>query len=183
MRIVVRGAGAVVALVAALLASGCAPSDPQPTPGPSPSATPLFESDEEALAAAEEAYAAYLRVSDQILMDGGTGSERLLEVATEEVLANEEEGYEKARAAGLRSTGGSTFNRLRLQKFDSHQLSVYLCKDVSTVDVVDANGVSVVPEDRPAQYPLSVTFLPPFDGSHSLVVSEVADWDGENFCL
>jgi hypothetical protein len=181
MRRYVRRAEAALAIAAALALTACVatPGDTKPTP--SPSATPLFSSDEEALAAAEEAYAAYLRVSDQILMDGGNEPERLLEVATNDVLANEESGYDKAKAVGLRSTGGSSFDQMRIQSVDDRSLTVYLCKDVSRVDILDVNGQSVVPSSRPDRYPLSIEFQS-VDDRTKLVVSNVSDWEGENFC-
>jgi hypothetical protein len=181
MRRYARRAVAALAITVALAVTGCVATPGGTKPTPSPSATPLFQSDEEALAAAEEAYAAYLRVSDQILMDGGKKPERLLEVATEEVLANEESGYEKAKAMGLRSTGGSSFDQMRFQSVDDRSLSVYLCKDVSRVDILDVNGQSVVPSNRPDRYPLAVEFQS-VHGRPNIVVSNVSDWEGENFC-
>jgi hypothetical protein len=43
-------------LLITLVLAGCTQPDPMPTPPPTPSASPVFASDEEALAAAEEAY-------------------------------------------------------------------------------------------------------------------------------
>ena len=47
------------ALAVVLLLTGCSLASPEVAPTPTPSATPVFASEEEALAAAEEAYAAY----------------------------------------------------------------------------------------------------------------------------
>ena len=70
--------GPVILTVAVLFAlAGCVPSDSQPSAAPSPSATPVFASDAEALAAAEKAYAAYLKVSDEIANDGGKDPDRI----------------------------------------------------------------------------------------------------------
>jgi hypothetical protein len=186
MRIVVRGAGAVVALVAALLASGCAPSDPQPTPEPSPSATPLFESDEEALAAAEEAYAAYQQAFDSILIDGGVRPERLLEVATPEQYEYEKAGFDEAFAKGYRSTGGSKFDSMRLQEYEPAgrgvTLSVYVCDDYSAVDIFDSSGATIVPETRPDRYPRVVSFAAAPDSDLEIGVSRIVEWTGDSFC-
>ena len=51
--------------------SGCVQTTEKPTPTPTAAATPAFASDEEALAAAEKAYAAYLAVLDDVTADGG----------------------------------------------------------------------------------------------------------------
>ena len=62
--------------IGALLLSGCLPQQPTATPPPEATAAPIFASDEEALAAATAAYAAYLAMSDQILKDGGKDPDR-----------------------------------------------------------------------------------------------------------
>ena len=61
-------AAALLVLLLAVLLSGCASTtEPQPTLTPTATdAAPLFASDEEALAAATEAYAAYQAVSTEI---------------------------------------------------------------------------------------------------------------------
>src|SRR3954462_13593979 len=58
----------LLATAALLLAlAGCVPTDSHPTSWPHPSATPVFASDAEALAAAEKAYAAYEAAVDRSL--------------------------------------------------------------------------------------------------------------------
>ena len=62
----------VLAFSIALGMGGCVAPTPDPTPSTSaaPSASPLFNSDEEALAAATEAYAAYLAASNAVGQGG-----------------------------------------------------------------------------------------------------------------
>ena len=187
MRSEMRRLGAAAAVVAAVLCLGaCAPEDPGPKPSPDPTSTPLFASDEEALAAAEEAYGRYQAVSDAILIDGGTNTDRLLEVATSEKLAYEEAGYEDFRANGYRSTGGSTFDRMTLQNRNDGVesfVSVYVCDDVTAVDIVGPDGVSVVASNRPDRFPRTVDFIPAEIGRAALIVSVIDEWTGENFCV
>ncbi|MET1002316.1 MAG: hypothetical protein ABWZ15_10945, partial [Acidimicrobiia bacterium] len=102
-------------LLAALAASGCAP-EPAAPHTPAPTSTPLFASDEEALAAAEEAYAAYQEVSDRILADGGSSPERLLDVATEKQYEYEKPGFDEARSRNFHSTGASTFDTMSIRE-------------------------------------------------------------------
>ncbi|MEO7349354.1 MAG: hypothetical protein ABIW32_05800, partial [Terrimesophilobacter sp.] len=83
-----------VLLVATLLLSGCVPSEPVITPVPEPSVTPIFASDDEALAAATDAYAKYLEVSDAIFASGGQGIEQLSEVLAGKQLQVEKDGFE-----------------------------------------------------------------------------------------
>jgi hypothetical protein len=177
-----------LAITVALAVTGCVATPGGTKPTPSPSATPLFHSDEEALGAAEEAYAAYLRVSDQILMDGGKKPERLLEVATKDVLNQEQLGYEKARTLGHKSTGGSTYDQMRIQDINADPsanhavVTVYVCDDVSAVDIVDSNGKSVVSPERPDRFPTSVTFDLDATTPPSLIVASVDEWTGADFC-
>lgn len=159
-----RNARAVVGLpigllLGAALLTGC--STPAPSPDPmlraralSPASAPVFASDEEALAAAEAAYARYVEVVDQVFIDGGANPERMEEVATGEYLQVALAGFETVRSAGWRSTGGTVFRDLSLQDYSvgrgtDNQIAVYVCEDISAVDVIDANGVSVVSPDRP----------------------------------
>jgi hypothetical protein len=184
MRMVVRSAGAVVALCVALSAAGCTQPPTAPSPSPTPSATPLFESDAAALAAAEEAYAAYLAVTDQVFAEGGTGLERLDTVAAGALLEADRTGLLEAAAAGYRSTGTTTFSATSLQRFgtDSEgmaELVVYLCEDVSDVDVLDGSGNSVVSVDRPDQVRYQVSFSSSRD--KTLVVSNKEVW-GDGGC-
>ncbi|MCU1637074.1 MAG: hypothetical protein JWQ68_2313, partial [Cryobacterium sp.] len=58
---------------------------------------PVFATDEDALAAATEAYAAYLSMSDRILMDGGAQPERIREVATKPLADLEIAGFARVR--------------------------------------------------------------------------------------
>lgn len=153
---------ATIALVVLLL-SGCLPQQSTVMPTPEPSSTPVFSSDEEALAAATAAYAAYLALSDQIFVDGGASPERLSAVAAGEFLAASVAGFKETQIKGWRSTGGSTFDSVVLQRYDSSfegesAVTIYLCEDVSAVDVLDAAGMSVVSMDRPPRTLLAATF-------------------------
>ena len=82
-----------VTIAGMLLLAGCGGGDPIPTLPPTPSATPIFASEEEALAAAEDAYAAYRGMSDQISAEGGANPERIAPFVTESRLADELRGF------------------------------------------------------------------------------------------
>ena len=136
-----------------LLLAGCVPPAPTGTATPRPSSTPIFASDEEALAAAETAYAAYLKLADQIFVEGGVNPERLSAVATGSFLSTSVEGYQDAESRGWQSTGGTVFRGMTLQSYDrvgdKAVVIVYVCEDVSMVNVVDGAGLSVVSPNRP----------------------------------
>lgn len=164
-------------LLGALVLTGCATPTPMPTAPPAPSDSPVFASDEEALAAAEEAYGRYSRVADQILVDGGADPERLKEFVSDEIYATEEPGFLRFASKGWHGVG-ETYFTLTLQHYDDRQVVVYSCDDVSETDVLDSAGVSVVKPDRTTLIPFEVTF--DVEDSMRIVGSDV--WTGGGVC-
>jgi hypothetical protein len=177
----------IIALAAlTLLLTGCVPSDPVVTPVPVPSATPLFATDADALKAAEDAYAAYLKVSDQILADGGADPGRIDAVATSSVAKEDLITFKKYAAQGLRLQGQITFSKTTLESYspapDSTEIvAVYLCIDVAATDVLDSNGRSVVSPGRQLVTAFEIGFDVP-KGSSVLKVSRHDAWTGADFC-
>lgn len=176
---------AVVAVVALLALTSCQP-DPRPViPDPVPSSELLFESEQEALAAAEEAYGAYLVLLDLIRAEGGVDENRLSEVATGEILERELTGLRDFQTRGHHTSGSLAFDSVELQQYDPVAeggigvLYFYACEDFSAVDVLDASGTSVLEPGRQLRWPLVVGF--DFVDSH-LLVSSADDWTGANFC-
>lgn len=173
-------------LAAALLASGCATEPPVPTPTAATTAPPIFASEDEALAAAEEAYGEYLRVVDQILSEGGRAPDRLKKIATPDLYAFEAEGFKQVRADKSHTTGTTTFDSMRIQRFVAtridrgEQIAAYVCDDYSDVDVVNSDGVSVVRESRLDRVPIEVAFA---FSDGELKVARIDLWEGENFCI
>src|SRR5690554_1538774 len=86
--------------VAVALLTGCATETPAITPAPDPAVTPVFASDEEALAAAVEAYEAYWYALSEILEDAGSGEERIDEFATAEQAARDKADFAELRTSG-----------------------------------------------------------------------------------
>jgi len=173
---------AALAIVTTVMLGGCVPTEPGAGPTPEPSSTPVFASEEEALAAAEEAYAAYLAVSDAIFMEGGADPERLSEVATGAFLDAAVAGFHETQAEGLRSTGGTVFRNVTLQMYSPESVpfgvvGVYVCEDITAVDVVNASGQSVVSPDRPNNTLFQAVFDLGSDGRLLLSSREV--WKNE----
>jgi hypothetical protein len=188
MRTVTPILATCLAAALALTVAGCFGDKPSYTPAAEPTAAPLFASDEEALAAAEEAYRAYTSVVDSILIEKGKDSARILKVATPEVADLQYEGFETAAQTGLRSTGGTTFDSTELQHYDSNSpdglsiVTIYVCVDISAVDILDESGNSVVNADRKDRIPREVTFDSSPESSSGLIVSDIQIWTGEDFC-
>ena len=162
-----------------------------PTPAPrsaTPTVASIFASDEEALAAATEAYANYLRVSDEILMSGGEYPERIEEVTSAQMAESEIEGYLGAQEQKFRSTGGSAFSNLTIQHVAIGQesegvVTAYVCSDVSGVDVFNEDGESVVAANRPDRTPFEVTFDLADASATRLVVASATVWNGAGVCI
>jgi hypothetical protein len=169
--------------------TACLGSDPTLVPDPEPTTTPVFASDEEALAAAEEAYAAYFEVSDAILNEGGIGPERLQVVASSSMYQIQLAGYNQAREGGLRSIGFTVVDSVGLQHYDTMSVdgkgivTVYACIDVSSVDLVDATGASVVSPLRPNRTSVEATFDIDPESPNRIVLSAEEPWDGSSVCV
>ncbi|WP_150308324.1 hypothetical protein [Planctomonas psychrotolerans] len=178
------GAAACLILGGALF--GCAAPETVPTPTPTAS-TPatVFASEEEALAAAEKAYADYLAMSDRIGREGGANPERLQGSLTKEFLESEVAGFNDFAARGLRLVGESQSYGYRLQSVslnpEQFELRLYACLDVSGTDVVDRAGSSVVPADRDLRVPLEVQ-SELSQGRLPLLLKEPITWNGQDFC-
>ena len=178
-----RAAIVLAALAVVLSLSGCfADEEPAPTTPPVPTATPVFATEEEALAAAEEAYANYLRVTDAIFADGGSNPERLLDVATESQFQRELVGYEELASDHLHGVGSSRFDSSVLQSFHSGDDStavIYTCLDISETDIRNSKGESTVAPGRIERFTTEVSF--DLDERRLLVASDVP-WTGESLC-
>lgn len=143
-------AGAALALVALL--AGCAPATPRITPQPVPSATPLFASDEEALAAAVAAYSAYVKMSDTILAEGGANAERLIPFVASSALAHELAFFSSFSATHSSATGLTKLSQAALQQLayvgNEVNVTFYICSDISSLRILDANRNDITPLTR-----------------------------------
>jgi hypothetical protein len=170
-------------IVAAGLAA-CTPEDPvEPTDAP-PSSTPVFASEEEALAAAEELYGKYLAASDAFGVSGWTDISLIEPYVRGDALTEERESAEEFAAKGYRQTGQTVFDTLTLQQVEDGgvgvvEMTIYVCIDVSGADIVDASGQSIAAPDRPLRLPLEVG-IDDLDGSFKVNRSDA--WSGQNFC-
>ena len=178
-----RVIGSVV-LLGMLALTGCGGGDPLPTLPPTPTATPVFASEEEALAAAEAAYAAYSEVSDLIAAEGGSDPDRLAPYVTAEQLDNERETAEFFRSNKIHAVGRATTTKVVLQQYSEvaggAEIVAYVCVDVSGVAIVDAVGNDVTPVDRPEIASLEVLFVG--EAADQLLIASSEQWSDTSFC-
>jgi hypothetical protein len=168
-----------VALVAGSLAA-CTPSAPTPTRTPIATHSQAFASDADALKAATEAYAAYLKMSDTIAQEGGANPERFAEVADGKALDDALSGVAEYVKKGLHITGSTTFDSVTLQSKSENSSVIYVCDDVSTIDVVTTSGQSVVMPDRKPRTPFVVTVEV---GANPIpTVMDRTLWEGDSYC-
>ncbi|MCY7325567.1 MAG: hypothetical protein LH605_05475, partial [Microbacteriaceae bacterium] len=108
-----------LAALAVFALSGCFAAAPVEPPAAAATADPVFASEEEALAAATEAYAAYLALGSQVANEGGADPERMAEVATGTAYQQELEVFASIRSDMLRGVGEQTFDTVRMQSYDA----------------------------------------------------------------
>jgi hypothetical protein len=169
-----------VGVVAVLLAA-CTPDEPKTTPKPSHSkSAPLFASDEEALKAATDAYAAYLKMSDTIAHDGGKDPERIKEFASGDALKTSLKSAEQYRDAEAHSTGWTKLGESKLQVARSREVVIYVCEDVSGVNVLDQTGKTLVSDSRPDRASFVATLS--MTSVESGLVSRRETWDAGGAC-
>lgn len=158
-----RSSTIVVLLVA--LASGCSSGgEPGPTASTSPSnvspsatssitpsssATPSPSQAEKDLAGAEEAVTRFWAVLDEVATSPEKDQNVLATVARAQALAQWQKLVADDRAAGLTQTGRSEVGGIKGSLAGGTTFDVKACVDVSGVDVLDANGKSVVAPGRP----------------------------------
>ncbi|MGJ8722265.1 MAG: hypothetical protein ACSHW9_10500 [Salinibacterium amurskyense] len=154
---------ASVGVLLLVVLSGCTPSDAIAPPEPTATFVAPYATDEEALAAAEAAYAEYVEVSTAVLTEGGAEPERLARVITGEFLETSIEGAEKFAEAGKTQKGTSTIGGAELQRYSptggaKEVITIYVCRNISKVDVLDSSGNSTVQDGREDSSIMQVTF-------------------------
>jgi hypothetical protein len=178
--------GRIVLAVAMLLAlAGCVPAGQHVASSPTARATPLFASDAEALAAAEKAYAAYLKVSDQIANDGGKDPERITNYVSANRLGTELAGSKTFESNRIRSEGSTAFDSPTFQQVATighdTEVAFYACWDASDVRIINPQGLDVTPADRVDRQYLEVV-LTTVSGNLPLVLESDSPWSGQSSC-
>ncbi|WP_460569709.1 hypothetical protein [Humibacter soli] len=174
-----RMTAAALALLTAAALAGCATPEPSPTPTTRATSAPLFASDAEALAAATKAYAAYLKVSDEISHDGGRNPERIKPYVTKAEYANESASFTSLAEKTWHAAGTTSFDKLTLAKVGPRSIDAYVCVDVSKVRLLDPSNADVTPQSTSERQPIDLGF-DSVDGV--LRVSRSRVWESTGYC-
>ncbi|MFP1601657.1 hypothetical protein ACLD0U_03095 [Microbacterium sp. 2216-1] len=142
-------AGITLAMLA-----GCSPQ-----PEPTPTETPLFASEEEAFAAAEETYRAYMTAYNAIDIQDPTTFEATREFVGGDFATEERKTLSRFHAEGYTRTGSTHILDFSGETYtEAEAVVARTCNDVSETDFVSTDGNSIVSSERQDVYALDLTF-------------------------
>ncbi len=151
-------AGAAIAAAGILLGmlSACSP-EPEPTP----TKTALFASEEEAFAAAEETYRAYVTALNSVDPQDPETFEAVYGWTTGDANASAKETFTELHAERVTLTGETTIESMTLVSASPARgdVTIHLCANVSETDILDAAGQSLVPDGRAPIQSVQVNFI------------------------
>jgi len=178
-----RSASVVIAalLATALMTAtltGCGPAAPTPTPTPTG-----FASEEEAFAAAEATYRAYVDALNQVDLSDPTTFEEVYRWTTGDANAGARELFSEMHAEGLAVSGDSMVQGVSLGEVTAKPLTVRLdvCLDVREVVVSDSSGASVVDPARTDVQSLAITVAESATTT-GLAIAAISGREGEPLC-
>jgi hypothetical protein len=137
---------AVIGTALLLALAGCTTPEPA-TPTP----TAAFSSEEEAFAAAEETYRAYVDALNQVDLSDPETFEAVYAWTTGDFNADERKTLSTMHANDWTLSGSSVVSRVDYLDMNDQFAKVALgsCVDVSSIRLLDADGASQVSPDRP----------------------------------
>lgn len=155
--------------------AGCV-AEPEPV-----ETAPPFANEEEAFAAAEETYRAYVDALNEVDLSDPKTFEPVYAWTTGELNSTDRETLSGMYADGLTVSGVSAVAATAGVSYDRDAGSVALdaCLDVSRVDVRDANNISVV---DPARSPVQALEVMLEQRRNGLRVSQIRDRDSGLSC-
>jgi len=132
---------------------GCSPGS-----SPTPSPTPAFASEEDAFAAAEETYRAYIDALNDVDLAVTSTFEPVFALLSDSAASSTRRTFSQFHAEGVRMTGTTSFDSFKgiSATADAGDVSAILCLDVTSVDLLDKAGGSLVSPDRPDRQPIRV---------------------------
>lgn len=131
---------------------------PEPKPTPKPTKTAAFATDEEAYAAAEETYRAYMAAYNNVDFADPSSFDVTRDFVVGDYSAQERKTLSEFHAKGYTRTGTTEILEFKGDRVDGDVVIAVTCNDVSGTDIVDSSGQSVVAPDRRSVYSLKLTF-------------------------
>ncbi|MFG6493521.1 hypothetical protein [Microbacterium sp. P03] len=175
-----RIAAAVATLVVATaMLSGCIG---QPAPAES---TPLFSSEDEAFAAAEQTYRNYVDALNQVDLSDPSTFEPVYAWTTGDANANARESYTRMHADGWQVSGESSLALVEPHPREAGDAGIYdlaVCLDVSDITGTDAEGKSVVSPDRRDVQSMLISLKVSVESPTKLLVSNIDGREGAPSC-
>lgn len=143
---------AAAALLAVVVMTAC-------TPDPAPSPTPTgFASEEEAFAAAEATYRAYVDAGNAMRVDP-THAPTPSSYLTGEALTDSLDGQAQLEEAGLRLSGNTEVLKIRDDAWTASEATITVCLGLQSVRVLDETGADVTPASRGDRSALEVDVI------------------------
>ena len=171
--------GLVALLLAGASATGCSG---QPAPDPSTPSAPAFASDEEAFAAAEETYRAYVDALNEVDLSDPATFEPVFAWTTGELNASDRKGLSRYHAEGVSLTGTSNVTLVEPANHRGDSLELAVCLDVSRIELTSTDGSSLVDRDRVDVQTITVTLENASSSPTGLLVSAIGPRDGDPIC-
>lgn len=161
--------------------TGCLGSTPEPAPTP----TAVFSSEEEAFAAAEETYRAYVEALNDVDLTEPSTFEPLFAWTTGTLNSETRKTFSEMHADGWVVDGTTLLPLVKPTMADGGDFSVVevaVCQDVSGVSVVDAEGRSVVSADRPGVQSMLATLVEAPESPTGYLIESIKGREGEPQC-
>ncbi|WP_194408975.1 hypothetical protein [Microbacterium cremeum] len=169
---ILRATGAAALVAVSIIAlAGCFGSTPEPTPTP----TAVFSSEEEAFAAAEETYRAYIDAVNARRTDPQSEPDPLAFLSGS-AFESELAAQRDLDAAGLRPVGDGVVDRVDhlAAQPRTGEVELRVCINAAEVRVLDREGEDVTSPER-ADLTLLHVYLVPAGESLTIERSEVAE--------
>lgn len=170
------------ALALALAATALAGCTPQPAPTPSPTAG--FATEDEAFAAAEETYRAYVDALNAVDLSDPETFEDVYAWTTGDANSEFRRTFSEMHANGWTVSGLSEVQIVEGTEWSPSdgQSSLAICIDVSAVELVDSSGSSVVDADRPDVQSMRVDLQETPGSATGWLISSLSGREGEPTC-
>ncbi|GLJ78797.1 hypothetical protein [Microbacterium imperiale] len=146
----VRHRLALLLLASLVLTTGCSGSAPSASPAPATRTPAPIEtaSDEAAFREAEATYRAYVDALNAVDLSDPATFEPVFALTTGRVNEEDRRVLSNYHAAGVTMDGSTEITRVIRKRIDGGTAQLYVCIDVSSIEVHDRSGQSLVEADR-----------------------------------